>query len=200
MEKIIILIPRKLINIRDNFILDSINSVKNYPILICPDINKLGPGNAIVNTISNINLPEYIGILDDDDYVVDGAIEKFIELLDKYPSSPFCCADFFAIKDGVEIEYKFKIPFPTTETLKKSCGIRGLKIYRTSFVKAVGGFDPTLPINYDYDIMKRLSIKFGCPLYIDEKLTYYRIHENQLTNHSNNMTPYGNWIRSRPDN
>jgi hypothetical protein len=75
----------------------------------------------------------------------------------------------------------------------------GIRIYNARALEEIGGFDPLLPVAYDYDVMRRLERAGYENQYDDGIITMRGVHEKALTvNRSDYHRRVIEWIRHRP--
>ena len=67
---------------------------------------------------------------------------------------------------------------------------------RHSAVTRVGGYDPSLGMSEDWDLLIRLS-NLGSVLHIHEPLYDYYLHKEQITNQMKHLKYFTNIVRNR---
>lgn len=162
----------------------AIASLHPYPALALPDTERLGPGFQMCRALMRMERPpEYIGNLDADDLCADvGVVGRMLDRMRRDPLASIIYADY---NEGGHV----------SEDEERNEGI-GLRIWRTSSLLACGGFNPTIRIAYDFDLLLRLPPPRLVHL---EIATIRGSHPGQLTN---NRTPRDraliDWIGKRP--
>lgn len=139
---------------------------------------------------------EYIGWIDSDDLSLPKRIEKQIQLLDSNPTIGLC---------GTWVETIGEIPnriwkYPSSSDLIKSSLLfhnlfaTSSVMMRKQCIRQLGqGFDLTFPIAADYELWERISRQWEVTN-IEEVLTYYRIHESQISLTAKDRQNYAAWL------
>jgi hypothetical protein len=180
----------------DAWLKEAIGSIGDWPIVIAKDYYRRGLAHAITRQESKRGgFPRYVVTLDDDDIAMPGAVEKLLEPMARQPKA-FAYADFQAFDVTGNVSYP-GVKDPTLDTMMRYFGLRGIRAYDWNRVQDVGGFDTTLTDFQDFDLAIRLTKQFGPPLYINEVLTRYRLHAQQMVSQPFNQRLF-DWIKSRP--
>lgn len=132
---------------------------------------------------------EYIAFLDDDDMWLPEKLEKQVRVLDADPRIGFVCCASYVIDDKNNEMLIWKrnkeLTKATFENLYERNFVYNLTVLiREGCIKEVGGLDETLLVSADYDLWLRVAKKHEF-YYIDEPLTKYRLHENNLSKNYN---------------
>jgi hypothetical protein len=200
--KCVVLIPHQLGRPWLNAAVLSVDSQRET--IICSDVRQRGPGAALMDVVvEHEYFPDarYIAVLDDDDLEMPGGIDRCVKALEEDAMAPFACGTWQEFSDdspGYKITRGRRLT--KDKLLAGKFGSVGLKVYRRSALDAVGWFDATLPVAYDFDVCRRLCGAFDAdPVWEEYPIVKYRIHLGQLT--KNRTKEHGlilNWIAKRP--
>lgn len=133
------------------------------------------------NRAISIARGEYITGLDDDDYFEPWRIESFINKWNEYTADK---KGFSALFDSV-VEHRKSGPVACYDTkvatyrnLRKGNIVGNQVFTKTSYLKAIGGFDEKMPALQDWDTWLRLSNQYGDILNINSR-SYIQIQNHQ---------------------
>lgn len=127
---------------------------------------------------------EYVAILNSDDYWDPKKLELQVDLMQKNSSLVFChtFGDFVDANGETITGTPMGFEFPRTPTgdcfsifVANNTAIASSVLAKTDAVQSVGGFDGTFKNLGDWDLWLKLS-EIGGVGFVDEKLTFYRIH------------------------
>ena len=124
---------------------------------------------------------EFISGLDDDDYFEPWRIETFIKKWQEYTVNKKV---FSALFDSV-VEHRksgpvacYDIKVATYQKLRKGNVVGNQVFTKTSYLKAVGGFDEQMPALQDWDTWLRLSNQYGDILNVNSR-SYIQIQNHE---------------------
>ena len=148
-------------------------------------------GSAARNTGAKTSSGEYIVPLDSDDVLLNNAIEKGVQTLDRHPEAAFSYGHahlmdesgrvFSMLKQKQKLSYVGESVDKIKEFLILGDYVPGCTIMiRRKCLFDVGLFDPTFPGSQDYELVVRLTRKYPIA-YMAEPLAKYRIHPGRLT-------------------
>jgi len=127
---------------------------------------------------------EYVAILNDDDVWAPMKLERQVAALDSRPKCALAhTGGWFIDDDGERIEGSpMGFPFPKTGTgdllptlLMRNQMITSSVMGRRSVLMDLGGFDPSFFGFGDWQMWLRVARNHGI-VYVDEPLTFYRVH------------------------
>lgn len=141
-----------------------------------------GEENKGVSHASNMALRLATGkfavLLDHDDILEEQAIFRVAECVETDDPDMLYSDEALISGDGsVVIGYAFRPAF-SPELLRSHPYIVHLVGFRTQLLTDIGGFDESLSISQDYDLILRASEKAGCIVHIPEILYRWRTYEN----------------------
>jgi GT2 family glycosyltransferase/glycosyltransferase involved in cell wall biosynthesis len=142
----------------------------------------LGEENRGVSHASNRALSlaggEFVVLLDHDDILEEQTLFRVAECVRADDPDMVYSDEVLVSWDGSTVmEYVFRPAF-SPELLRSHPYIVHLVGFRTRLLTEIGGFDETLGISQDYDLILRASEKAGCIVHIPEILYRWRIHGN----------------------
>ncbi|MDD5404524.1 MAG: glycosyltransferase [Sulfuricella sp.] len=142
----------------------------------------LGEENRGVSHASNRALSlaggEFVVLLDHDDILEEQALFRVAECVGADDPDMVYSDEVLISGDGSTVlDYVFRPAF-SPELLRSHPYIVHLVGFRTRLLTEIGGFDETLGISQDYDLILRASEKAGCIVHIPEILYRWRIHGN----------------------
>lgn len=140
----------------------------------------LGEENRGVSHASNAALSlaggEFTVLLDHDDILEEQALFRVAECVRADDPDMVYSDEVLISGDGSTVmEYVFRPAF-SPELLRSHPYIVHLVGFRTRLLREIGGFDESLGISQDYDLILRASEKAGCIVHIPEILYRWRIH------------------------
>ncbi|MFN4056285.1 MAG: glycosyltransferase [Alishewanella aestuarii] len=123
---------------------------------------------------------EYITGLDDDDEFTTDRLEVFVAAWQAAPDFSLLCSGYiYYLPDGRCIVSKKRRKLISVEQIR-SVNYVGNQIFtKTSYLKAINGFDPTLVACQDYDVWIRLINRFGSGLRLP--VNSYIVHQEHET-------------------
>jgi glycosyltransferase involved in cell wall biosynthesis len=153
-----------------------------------PRIRAFRQENAGVSVARNRGIAaargDYIAFLDADDLFEPLNLDRKVAFLESEPTYGLVYAQelIFDSESGRVMGQSRGWPVPELrDLLEMRAGINSPSsvVVRTSLIRAIGGFDPSLSTSADWDAWIRLAARtrFG---YIDEILSRYRTHEGQM--------------------
>jgi len=142
----------------------------------------LGEENRGVSHASNRALSlangEFVVLLDHDDILEEQALFRVAECVQADDPDMLYSDEVLISGDGSTVmDYVFRPAF-SPELLRSHPYIVHMVGFRTHLLREIGGFDETLGISQDYDLILRASEKAGCIVHIPEILYRWRIHGN----------------------
>ncbi len=132
---------------------------------------------------------EFFCTLDSDDTIEPDKVARQVTLMDARPDIDICYTRFWNMdSDGRRINKTWLLPEGhTLPTLLQGCFVCFASVMmRREALLRVGGFDPNIAMVDDWDILLRFAIDgkpFAC---IQEPLTSYRLHRNNITRNVKN--------------
>lgn len=127
---------------------------------------------------------EFIAVMNDDDMWGPEKLQKQVEFMDSHPEIGLCHTDGgFIDQDGLAIEGSpLGFEFPRTETgdvmlalMYANKIIASAVLARTATIRELGGFDSSYYGSGDWHMWIRMA-EHSPVGYIDERLTFYRVH------------------------
>ncbi len=142
----------------------------------------LGEENRGVSHASNRALSlaggEFVMLLDHDDILEEQALFRVAECVRADDPDMAYSDEVLISGDGSTVlDYVFRPAF-SPELLRSHPYIVHLVGFRARLLREIGGFDESLGISQDYDLILRASEKAGCIVHIPEILYRWRIHGN----------------------
>jgi glycosyltransferase involved in cell wall biosynthesis len=128
---------------------------------------------------------EFIAVLDADDRFHPRRLEALAELAVARPDLDLITTDTRMVVDG-EVAGRFheKNPFAVEAqrlAILESCFVGGWPAVRRSRLRAIGGFDESLPIAHDWDCWARLILDGARAGLVDRPYYDYTLREGSLT-------------------
>jgi glycosyltransferase involved in cell wall biosynthesis len=143
-----------------------------------------GGGASALNAAVEAASGEFAVILDSDDAYLPERLSELGRLVAMRPDLDVVSTDaFFEVDGRVTGRFNRANPFPVVaqrEALLRSCYLFAPAVRRTRLL-AVGGFDESLRIAYDWDCWIRLVLSGSAVGLVDEPLTRYRLREGSLS-------------------
>lgn len=133
----------------------------------------------------NMSIGRYIAFIDSDDMWINNKLESQILIFKSNPSIDVVYTSRFNVDSEsnlIENSYSPKIisGYLLNDLFIDNCITMSSAIVKRSVFDTVGFFDENLRVSSDWDFWLRASV--CCNFYgIDEKLVYYRIHQNQIS-------------------
>ena len=140
----------------------------------------------------NASSGEYLTFLDSDDALTEDALEKGVQILDKYPEVSFCYTQNYSIDESGRViglqkkRQEYSWVRAGTEQIREflvnghHVGVCGTMIRRSCLLK-VGLWDASFQHgSVDFDLLVRLAKKHNVA-YIDEPGGSVRVHQNSIT-------------------
>ncbi|RMG23304.1 MAG: glycosyltransferase [Armatimonadetes bacterium] len=127
---------------------------------------------------------EYCAVLNSDDKWAPTKLERQLDEMRLHPNHSFCHTfGAFIDDDGNRISGEpMGFPFPRMESgqhlttfIANNTAIASSVLFRRDLARDLGGFNENLKILGDWDMWLRLAEK-GTVGFVDEELTYYRVH------------------------
>lgn len=143
-------------------------------------------GQAVTrNTGLRAATGDYLCFLDDDDAFLPAKIEKQVRLLDARPDAGFAlCRYYHTDEHGHRLQRSALMPEGALlKQLVQGCFISTISIplVRRECMQRIGELDATLPTSTDFDLWLRISRAGFHAVAVQEVLTTYRLHLNNLT-------------------
>ncbi|WP_276321913.1 glycosyltransferase [Rheinheimera aquimaris] len=161
---------------------EEINAQKNQKLLAdYPQVKYIRlpqPAGAPVarNTAINLAQGEFITGLDDDDEFTPERVSEFVTHWYRYNDYGFLCTGYTVIAENMQrFEYGAKARTVSYSQLLYANVVGNQVFTLTSTLRAIGGFDPSLPSCQDYDTWLRLAAAFGKGYRINS--TSYILHQ-----------------------
>lgn len=161
---------------------EEINAQKNQKLLAdYPQVKYVRlpqPAGAPVarNTAINLAQGEFITGLDDDDEFMPERVSEFVTYWYRYNDCAFLCSGYTVIAENMQrFEYGAKARAVSYSQLLYANVVGNQVFTLTSTLRAIAGFDPSLPSCQDYDTWLRLAAAFGNGYRI--KSTSYILHQ-----------------------
>ena len=174
----------EIIIIDDGSTDNSINIIKelksNYE-----NIQTIFQKNKGLNKTNNVAIQKssgkYIMRLDADDILVLEAIEKMVEVLEANEEVGLVFPDYYLMdENGYKFSAHKRYNFDTDVSLYDRPAHGACTLLRTSFLKAVGGYDEDFTCQDGYEIWLKFITNYKVKN-INEPLFYYRQHSTNLT-------------------
>ena len=129
---------------------------------------------------------ELVGILDPDDELVAGALEKMVAYHAEHPEASLIYSNCFICGPDLEVRYPSvtsSIPAGTTMLDcwdKPGYSLSHFTCFKKKSYSASGGFDPYIRIAEDKDLYYKME-EVGKLVHVDDLLYKYRIHDAGLS-------------------
>lgn len=119
---------------------------------------------------------EFITGLDDDDEFLPGRISDFVYTWRRLPGLSLLCTGYeFVLPGGNHIRSGKKAMWIDADRIRHINDVGNQVFTRTSYLKAIGGFDPQLVACQDYDVWIRLISAYGKAYRLDKQ--NYLVHQ-----------------------
>ena len=167
-----------------------------------PCIVKTRPNQGMCNTlneIAHLARGEYISFIGSDDFWHPEKIAKQVEFLNTHPHLALVHANSWVVdeKSAVYSELNYSNKVNSGRLFEAIVTGKGwintpCHLYRTSVYETLGYYDPQFRFE-DTDFWLRLTNVFEVG-FLDEKLSYYRIHKNNMSKGDNLLSFYNDEI------
>ena len=128
---------------------------------------------------------EFMAVLDADDCFHPRRLEALAELAVARPDLDLITTDTKMVVDGeVAGTFRENTPFAVEaqrQAILESCFVGGWAAVRLDRLRAIGGFDESLPIAHDWDCWVRLMLAGAQAGLVDRPYYEYRLREGSLT-------------------
>jgi glycosyltransferase involved in cell wall biosynthesis len=155
--------------------------------------NKTNLGVGASRNIGNaLATGEWIAVLDADDWWAPDKLRVQLEALQKVPGAVFCFSGHMSVSDTD----KKVVLCPQTWVKELDLGLRMANLILHSSVvvsreamSCAGGYDEKLLSAHDWDFYLRLLLRWGSRafVYVDEPLTFYRVHGDSISSNWRRM-------------
>lgn len=153
------------------------------PRLVLAESQGEGITQALI-TGCNLARGEYIARLDGDDLILPGRFERQLELLEQKTNVVAVGGQAQLIDQNGMVTGQTRLPIRSWQiraVVKFSNPlIHPAMVYRTSAMRAVGGYSPWVSLAQDYDLAIRL-MEVGEIVNLREKVIGYRVHTDQIS-------------------
>jgi glycosyltransferase involved in cell wall biosynthesis len=154
------------------------NLAKDEPRLIFQSVYPMGVSKAYSRALSYAK-GEWIGFLDDDDYLHPDCLEQCLKVIEKQDVG-MVYTSYFEDYSGYLVKgRRCEIPYSKEALLLDQMTFHFRFIKRETLLR-VGGIDCEYPVAWDYDMCLRLSEQTEI-VHLDKYLYHYRIHPNQIS-------------------
>ena len=144
-----------------------------------------GGAASALNYAARTALGDFLAILDADDVYEQRRIEALGCLAAERPDLDIITTDAHVEIQGTRVaSFNHSTPFVVDDQragIFRSCFLGGWPAVRRERVLALGGWDESLRIAYDWDCWLRLILDGAQVGLVDEPLMSYRIHDGNLT-------------------
>jgi GT2 family glycosyltransferase len=144
-----------------------------------------GGGSSALNVGLASASGDFLAILDSDDSYGPRRLEVLAELAVSRPDLDLITTDSeFVLADRVVGRFQEGAPFVGQQqrtAIFWSCFIGGWPAVRVSALRAVGGFDETISIAYDWDCWIRLILNGSLAGFVNEPHLAYRLRQDSLS-------------------
>jgi O-antigen biosynthesis protein len=117
---------------------------------------------------------EFVVLLDHDDVLAGGALERVAEALDADPEVDYLYSDQDRMTFEGEVHSRFRKPAWSPERLRHHNYLTHLSVLRRSLVMEVGGFRPGYDGSQDHDLLLRVTEQARVVEYVPEVLYHWR--------------------------
>lgn len=150
------------------------------------DVKIIFQKNKGLNKTNNVAILEskgkYILRLDADDILVENAIEKMVDVLEKDEEIGLVFPDYYLMNNyGYKYSAHQRHNFSTEVSLYDKPAHGACTMIRVAFLKEVGGYDEDFDCQDGYELWTKFVYRFKV-VNINEPLFYYRKHLTNLTN------------------
>ncbi len=136
---------------------------------------------------------EFLAILDADDVYRERRLEAMGDLAAARPDLDILTTETEIVLEGLPVgRFNAGTPFVAVgqrTAIMDRCFIIGESAARIARLRAIGGFDETLPIAHDWDCWVRLVLDGSLAGFVDEPQLEYRLQPDSLT--ANRVTSLG---------
>ncbi len=125
---------------------------------------------------------EFFAFLNADDVLEPSAVERAVAALRAAPDAPYAYggAEFIDANGSTLGPYPVRA-FSRSDLMHECFICQPATLIRTSALRAVGGFDESYDIAFDYDLWIRLAERFAPPVQVDGPLARVRMHGDSKT-------------------
>lgn len=139
-----------------------------------------GGVSAASNSALGLATGEYVALLDHDDFLEPDALFYVAEsIIEDYPDMIYTDEIIMNSDASKIINYAFRPQF-SLELLRSHPYIVHLVVFRTQIIRKIGGFNESLNISQDYDLILRVAEVSKHIVHIPKALYRWRTHENSL--------------------
>lgn len=132
---------------------------------------------------------DYIAVLDADDLFAPDAVENYLAFLTVHPETDLLYADTRVCDADMRHGKTRRYPRfgSAREAIRRTLGSPLIPfkhssiVYRTGAVRAVGGYDETLPIKVDVDLFLRFHARGLRIAKLDRTTSHHRKHRGQIS-------------------
>jgi glycosyltransferase involved in cell wall biosynthesis len=146
--------------------------------LIFQSVYPIGPPNALARALSYAQ-GEWVGFLDDDDYLAFDCLEKCIQAVEGLKIGMLYTSYFEDRNNSYSPGPKNRMPYPEGRLFLNALPFHFKFINREALLK-IGGINSSFLFAWDYDMCLRLS-EVAEIHHLPIPLYYYRIHPEQLS-------------------
>jgi len=137
--------------------------------------------NGHISKASNSGLEvaegDFIVLMDQDDLITADALYKVASVIEEYPDTDMVYTDEDKIDEDGHHSYPHFKPDWSPENLLSRNYLGHLTIFRTSIMKAIGGWRVGFEGSQDYDLVLRFTEQTNRIKHIPEVLYHWRVHE-----------------------
>lgn len=121
---------------------------------------------------------DFVVLLDHDDILEEQALFRVAESVSDEDPDMVYSDEVLISEDGMSVKHMAFRPAFSREYLRSHPYLVHLVGFKTSLIREIGGFDETLTISQDYDLILRASEKAEKIVHIPEILYRWRIHDS----------------------
>jgi glycosyltransferase involved in cell wall biosynthesis len=140
-----------------------------------------GQSDAINRGIALGTAP-YVTWLNSDDLLLEGALTRLVDTLDRQPQTPACYGRTYDLDEATgERKATWVEPFAEKRLAQRCIVSQPGTLIRRPVWEALGGLDPALHMAMDYDLWWRIYRRFGPPQFLDAFVAVNRVHGQTKT-------------------